>query len=796
MKRVLKTIALALAVLLAVGVAGGAWWLHSKKPQRDGSVMMAGLQETVIVRFDERGVPHIDARNEADMYRALGYVHAQDRLFQMEMIRRLARGQLAEVLGPEAVAGDRLFRTLGIDAHARQAAAQMDPSTPATRALTAYLAGVNAYQDTHPRPMEFDIIGIPKRPFTPEDVFAVSGYGAYGFSAAFKVEPLMTYVRDQLGAAYLKDFDLQWHPKGVVPAQLAATDWSDLNRLAALSQLAMQVSSAPQFRGSNGWAVAGTHTASGKPLLAGDPHIGFATPSIWYEAHLRSPGFELYGHHQTLTPFAMLGHNMQSGWTLTMFENDDIDLIAEKVNPANPNQVWAGGQWEDMTSREETIAVKGAEPVHLTLRHSPHGPIVNDALGAAGKTPIAMWWAFLETPNGVLDAFYAMPRADTLAKARTAASMIGAPGFNLIWANATGDIGWWAAARIPKRPAGVIPRFILDGSLPESDKDGFYPFTDNPHEENPARGYVVSANHQSVSPTGVEMPGYYLPPDRVQRLDALLNQPDKKWDTQNSQALQLDVHHSYAPRLIQSLLPALREAAAGSPDAALIEQLAAWKGDYVPDAVEPTLYFQFVYELAHAAMADELGEDRFKVLLQTYEIDPALEHMATDPQSAWWDNHSTPAVETRTDTVRVAWNATLAHLRAIFGNTSSQWTWGRAHTLTHGHPLSMRTPLDKIFNVGPFAAPGGHETPNNLNTDIGPAPWAVTNGPSTRRLIDFANPAAGLGINPVGQSGVWGDAHYADQAKTYIQGGYVPQYIAEADVARATRSTLTLQPLR
>ncbi|HLY66405.1 MAG TPA: penicillin acylase family protein, partial [Chloroflexota bacterium] len=448
-------------------------------------------------------------------------------------------------------------------------------------------------------------------------------------------------------------------------------------------------------------------------------------------------------------------------------------------------------------SREETIAVKGAEPVHLTLRHSPHGPIINDALGAtAGKTPIAMWWAFLETPNLVLDAFYALPHADTLAKARTAASMIAAPGFNVIWANATGDIGWWAAARIPKRPAGVNPRFILDGSLPESDKNGFYPFTDNPHEENPARGYVVSANHQSVSPTGIEIPGYYLPPDRVQRLDALLNQPAKKWDTQNSQALQLDVHNSYPPRLIQSLLPALREAAAGTPDAALIEQLAAWKGDYVPDAVEPTLYFQFVYELSRAAMADELGEDRFKILLQTYELDTALEHIAADPQSAWWDNRSTPAVETRTDTVRVAWNATLAHLRATFGNTSNQWTWGRAHTLTHGHPLGMRQPLDKIFNVGPFAAPGGHETPNNLNTNIGPAPWAVINGPSTRRLIDFANPAAALGINPVGQSGVWGDAHYADQAKTYMQGGYVPQYMAEADVARATRSTLTLQPLR
>ena len=204
--------------------------------------------------------------------------------------------------------------------------------------------------------------------------------------------------------------------------------------------------------------MSGSRTASGKPLLAGDPHIRFAAPAVWYEAQLSYPGFELYGHHQALNPVASLGHNSDFGWSITMFQNDDLDLIAEKLNPDNPNQVWYRGQWVELQSRAEQIEVKGGEPVSLTLRRSPHGPIINDALGAtAGKTPIAMWWAFLETENPILDAFYQLNRADSLSKARAAAEKIQAPGLNVVWANTNGDIGWWAAAQLPLRPVGVNP---------------------------------------------------------------------------------------------------------------------------------------------------------------------------------------------------------------------------------------------------------------------------------------------------------------------------------------------------
>lgn len=792
MQRLLKIV-----VIIVVIVGGtGIWYIQSKQPMRSGEVSIANLQAPVSIRYDERGVPHIQAQNEADMYRALGYVHAQDRLFQMEMVRRLAKGELAAILGPKLLPSDQLFRTLGIREHAKAYVAKMDPNTPANKALSAYLDGVNQYQNTHPAPLEFDILGIPKRPFTAEDTMSVAGYMAYSFAAAFRTEPVLTYIRDELSAEYLNVFDLAWHPEGVVTQNLTANDWLDLNQLAHISQQAVTDSGLALFEGSNAWAVSGSRTASGKPLLAGDPHIGFSVPSVWYEAHLSYPGFELYGHHQALNAVASLGHNLDFGWSLTMFQNDDIDLIAEKLNPNNSNQVWYHGQWVDLQSRTEKIEVKGADPVTLTLRRSPHGPIINDALGKhSGKTPIAMWWAFLETENPIIDGFYQLNRADTLEKARAASAKIHAPGLNIVWANAKGDIGWWAAAKLPIRPKGVNPTFILDGSSSEADKLGFEPFSSNPQEENPARGYIVSANYQPVPDSGIQVPGYYNLPARGIRLNQHLADNSVKWDMQNSQALQLDIGNDYAQRLLKPLLPIIKDIA-NADEQELVELLSHWNGDHDLDDIAPTIFNQLVYQLAHEAMHDEIGDAFFSTLIRTRVIDFALPRLAANADSPWWDNRNTSVIENRVATVTLAWQASLKHLRNTLGPNTANWRWGAAHTLTHGHPLGQQKPLDKFFNVGPFAAPGGHETPNNLSHKMGPAPWKVAYGPSTRRLIDFATPSQSLGINPVGQSGVLFDKHYQDQAQSYIDGQYIKQHFSEADVAANTQSTLQLVPVK
>lgn len=802
MKRLLKLLLILLALLVtaaALALAAGLWHARSKLPQRSGTLVLRELQAPVRVDWDERGVPHISAQNERDLYRALGFLHAQDRLFQLEMSRRLARGELAEILGPKLVDTDRLFRTLGLRARAEELVRQADVRTPAWQNLLAYLDGINEFQETRPLPLEFDLLGIVPQPFTPVDSLAVAGYMAYSFAAALRTEPVLTYVRDQLGPDHLRVFDLEWQPLGVLadagrPA-LAREDWQAFERLAAASLQAQELAAVPLFEGSNAWAVSGRRTLSGKPLLAGDPHITFALPAVWYEAHLRAPGFELYGHHQALTPFALLGHNMQFGWSLTMFQNDDMDLVALKVNPANPKEVWHQGQWVALQTRTETIAVKDQEPVPITLQRSPYGPVINQAWpDSLGKNPVALWWTFLESDNPVLEAFYELNRADTLAKARQAASKIHAPGLNIVWASASGDIGWWAAARLVQRPAGVQPAFILDGGSPQADKPGYFRFEDNPQEENPPRGYIVSANHQPKPRSGVPVPGYYNLPDRARRLDQLLRQEGMLWNLQNSQALQLDVQTDYGPRVLRPLLALLRDIAEDSIERSLVEQLAEWDGRHDAGSIAPTVFNQLLYEIVHAAMADELQPAQFANLLRTRALDHAVPRLTADPQSPWWDDRRTERKESRNDTVRKAWRRTIELLQKTLGVGLPGWAWGSNHTVTHGHPLGRIRPLDRVFNVGPLPAPGGREVPNNLAQPIGPAPWSVTYGPSTRRLIDFADAGQALGINPVGQSGVLLDAHYRDQAADYIAGRYQRMHLNAADVRRATRSTLVLQP--
>lgn len=312
---------------------------------------------------------------------------------------------------------------------------------------------------------------------------------------------------------------------------------------------------------------------------------------------------------------------------------------------------------------------------------------------------------FLESRNPILEAFYQLNRADTLAKARGASAKIHAPGLNVVWANAKGDIGWWAAAQLPKRPAGVKPGFLLDGSSPEAEKEGFYPFSNNPQEENPARGYIVSANFQPVSPGGIEIPGYYNLADRGQQLNLQLSDKQAKWDIETTRKLQLGTTTGYGPRLLAPLLPVLRSVVSDPQERKWVEQLAQWQGDYPLDSVSATLFNQFLFNLADAALRDELGDGFFDTALSTRVIDAALPRLTASADSPWWDDRTTLGKETRADIVKTAWSKSLAHLKATFGDDATQWQWGNAHTLTHGHPLGMQKPLDRIFNVGPFAAP-------------------------------------------------------------------------------------------
>ncbi len=764
-------------LLLLLGLVALLAYLQARLPQRSGELSLQGLSAPVSVQYDAWGVPHIQASNEADLYRALGYVQAQDRLFQMELMRRLARGELAEILGAGLLPSDRLFRSLRLRQQAAARVEAADQGAPWWLALQAYLDGINQYQASRPLPVEFDLLSIQPRPFTAEDSIAVIGYMAYSFAQGLRTDPVLTHIRDNLGHDHLAIFELPPVAAHKMRGALVAEDWRALQQLGLLASRAPGGDGLPQFEGSNAWAIAGRRTASGKPLLAGDPHIRFSLPQVWYQARLSMPGFDLQGQYHALLPFALLGQNAQRGWSLTMLQNDDLDLVAEPG--ATP-----------LRTHDEEILIRGGGRERLQLQDGRAGPWINSALGAlAGPTPLALRWGFYHPDSRILEAFYQLGHAGNLADAREAVRGIDSPGLNVIWADAAGNIAHWVAARLWQRPLMAEPHFILDSRLPGSGAPDYRPFSTSPHVENPVSGFVLSAN-QSPDP---RIPGYYNPPDRYRQLHAALQARPGGWDSQASQQLQLTDGTAYGPRLLRPLLGELLPQLQGE-ERNLLLQLQRWDGSHPISSREASLFNQLLYQIAYEAMSDELDADFFQALLGTRALLTALPRLTADPQSPWWDDHRTLEHETRADILLRAWRASLAHLRDSLGRSPQQWSWGRAHQLGFSHPLGKIPLLGSLLDVGPFPAPGTHEAPNNLAQKLTPAPWPVQHGPSLRFTLDFGHPQQAQIIHPLGQSGVPFDRHYRDQTEDYLAGRYRPLWLLEQDIQRHTVSRLRLVP--
>jgi penicillin amidase len=481
---------------------------------------------------------------------------------------------------------------------------------------------------------------------------SVAGYLAYSFAAAFRTEPALTYIRDQLGADYLKIFDLDWQPEGAIATPLAAADWRSLEPSPA-SATGLADAGMPQFEGSNAWAVAGSRTRSGKPLLAGDPHISFAVPAVWYEAELSAPGFNLYGYFQALNPFALLGHNRDFGWSLTMFQNDDVDLIAEKTNPDNPNQVWSMASGRP-GSTEQQIAVKGEHrcphPAPLAPRPDRQRRAGQQRRQDADRHVVGVPRNREPDPRRLLPA---QPRRHPGQDARSGSQGAGAGAEPRL-----GQRPWRhrlvGGGALPIRPDGVNPAFILDGSSGQADKLGFYPFSANPQQENPARLHRLGQLPATGGGADARLlqPGRPRPPAR-----SPAERPDVKWDTQNSQALQLDTSTDYGPRTLAPLLgtcaawPRATKRKAGRTTGRLARRLPA--GLHQRHAVQP------VPLRTGCALHDELGDTWFPTLISTRAIDAALPRLAADPDSPWW-NTCAAAMSTPTAPPSCGWPGSAA----------------------------------------------------------------------------------------------------------------------------------------
>lgn len=810
--RVLRYLKVILALALAMAVLAGllGWVLFSAEPKRSGDLKIDGLNEAVSVHYDAWGVPHIDAQSDADAYRALGFIHAQERLFQMDMLRRIGAGRLSEIFGRQSFETDRFFRSLGINRFARQYAEylQTQADQPHVQLIHAYQDGINQYIDQGGRPLEYSILLTRPDYFSTEDIAHVMGYMAYSFAEAFKTDALIDQVRGKLGQRHVQDLVPGWPdtlPPRSNPDSPAIDDTDALWARELLEQVARIERDLPagQFLGSNAWAVNSSRSHSAAPMLANDPHIGFSAPAVWFEAHIRTPEHEVYGHFLGGIPFPLLGQTRHHAWGLTMLMNDEIDFYRERTNPDNADQVWQADQgWTDLQLHEEVIKVRGREDRLIRLRSSHHGPIINDA-GAQpdgqidpDRPPVSLFWTFLDPSSDSAKAFYGLSRATSMEEFEQAAALHTSPGLNLIYADIEDNIAMWAIGLIKRWPKSNNGFSLLNGSISDDAFRGYQPFASNPRVVNPSSGHVFSANHPYPGSNPRRMlPGYYAPSERSERLAELLDN-ESTFDLSQFKAMQLDTHRPQALAMLQDALPLfddrLLRADLRAPAARAAEILGEWDGSFARKEVGAAIFQRWQDHLLEALFADELQEN-FAVFRNTLMAEKSLFSLYWKPASPWWDNRQQPIMDGRQAAIEQAWIRTIETLSDDLGIEPRTWTWARLAVLQHEHPLSQRLPLGKLLNSEATPVDGGRESLNSMTFDSGEPTYQIKAGPSTRRLIDMADLNGALSISPMGQSGHPLDPHYADQASLYNEGRYRGQLFDWLAI-EALPDTLILRP--
>jgi penicillin amidase len=796
--RILKNILIGVLILVIVAISGVYIYFRTTAPQYSGSLKLDGLKSEVEVLYDDYGVPHIYAQNEEDAYFALGYVHAQDRLFQMEMLRRAAGGRLSEVLGPDLIKVDKLFRTLSLNQFAKQHAQKFLSSDTASfqRSALAYQKGVNQYIKVGKTPIEFSIIGIPKTEFTPDDIYLAVGFMSFGFAEGLRVDPVMQKIRTELGEQYLKDFAVQTPPDAVLLKNFSGKPKiHSHDSLISFLNESLEKLPVPLWQGSNGWVVAADKSKSGYPILANDTHIGFGQPAVWYEAHIEYPGYHFYGHHLAGIPFGLLGNNDFAAWGLTMFENDDSDFFSETLNPENPNQVKFQDTWEDIDVRKEVIKVKGKPDEVLEVKTTRHGPIINNVVeNVEGQSPVALWWLLLEEENQALQAAYLLNHTKTFSDATKAASLFSAPGLNLMYADRDKNIAWWAVAKLPIRAKHVASKFFLDGSSGKDEYLGFYEFSKNPQAINPPWGYVYTANNQPDTVDGVLYPGYYYPKGRSGRIKQLLEQ-QQMWEPDDFKKVNMDNLSIMHPEVAKEMSKVLKSLNNPSFDS-VSDVLENWDGNHSASSTAPSVYYNMLSQIYFLAMRDELGDTALRSILGSSVAKNSYHLFVSDEASAWWDNVNTKdKKETRANIFAKAAENTISLLSKTSGSNPEDWKWGKIHTLKHNHALGKVNVLDKIFSVGPFEVDGGMEVINNLHFHLDTTGYFhVDGGPALRKITDMANVASGETVSPTGNSGNVMSDYYDNQAEMFATGKFRGMLMDRKEIESKSKNKLLLHP--
>jgi penicillin G amidase len=751
MRRILIA-SLTVVVLMLVVIGAGWLYARSSLPQTTGSVEIAGLDGPVEIVRDADGVPHIFATTDPDAIFALGYVHAQDRLWQMEMNRRIGAGRLSEVLGEQALPADKFLRTLGTYRATEISWVSLEPRT---QMLTeAYVAGINSWlSEGHTLPPEFLLLGFQPQPWTTIDSLVWGKMMAWDLGSNYDLDLLRVRLMQAIGAERTAQLLPAYPQDGTTIIDELALSPSGVDAMLALDTHMQQTIPLRGLHvGSNNWVVSGDLTESGLPLLANDPHLGARIPSVWYLAEVQGDNLHVTGATLPGLPFFPIGHNEHIAWGITNTDPDVQDVYVERINPTNPNQVEVDGQWVDMHIVDEVIYVNGeTEPIHWAARSTRHGPLIGDASDLT--MPVALRWTGLDADDTTVDAFVGVNYATNWKDFRTALRRYVAPSMNFVYADTEGNIGLLTPGHIPLRAQG-------DGMLPvsgwnsEYEWTGWIPFDELPQAWNPPAAFIATANNRVVGP---EYPylitNDWAPPYRAQRIVELLEQMSSsgaKLNLEDMIAIQGDQVSSQVRELLPWLLTVTPK---DERQAQALAYLREWDGESGRGSLSAAIYYAWYTHLGFALFEDDLQGDLYEALQQrSHEI--FLAEVMADPvrYAGWCDNVVTVPLESCADTAQIALDLALDDLSDRLGTNMEKWTWGALHQTQYRHtPFSDVALLRPLFHRN--IANGGDDNTVNVAPiqldGLYYQDWVV----SYRQIVDLGALNNSLFMQTTGQSG-------------------------------------------
>ena len=815
--RILAWTVAAAALAAGLGLALAYYLAARSLPDYGAGHAAEGLSAPLEIVRDEHAVPHIFAASDADAFFALGWAHAEDRLWQMEVHRRLVQGRLAELFGPDALPVDRSMRALDLDGYARAAVAQQGPEALAV--LEAYAAGVNArIRAVNENALgrgapEFFLFGEGGlAPWTPADSLGIVKLMALRTTASARLEARRARLMANLTPQQVADLDPAYPDRGLI-ALPAFSDLYDTITFPAERAEAPPNPYSPfppigRTGASNAWAVAGDRAATGAPLLATDPHLWLSAPGVWYLARLSSPGYAVIGATIPGLPAILIGRNARFGWGLTTAQVDDQDLYIERIDPENPERYLTPEGWVPFETRTETIRIAGGGGETLTLRRTRHGPVMPPGadLDFSSVTPaghaVALAWTALTAEDRALDAALALMRAGSIEEAEAGLSGHVAPAQNVVMADAQG-VGMVVAGAVPLRSAesrtrGRVPSL---GWLPENDWQGMMAREALPRAIRPRSGAVANANNRTTNAPFPEHLGFdWAPPYRIRRIAQRIG--DREFHTRDSfMELQTDIVSDMA----RAVLPLIaRDLWWGEPPAGdgplaglraeALERLADWNGAMSEYDPEPLIFQAWMRHLTRRLTEDELG-----VLFADVDGPRPLlvERVFHDVDGAggWCDVVKTPEVETCPEIARRALDDALAELAARYGDSMAGWRWGEAHRAVHRHgPLGLNRLLGLLVNISHETSGGDYTVNVGKTPGRGREPDANVFAAGFRAVYDFADLDRSVFVIATGQSGHPLSRHYEDIGRLWRRGDYLPMSLNPDDARAGALGVTRLRP--